>query len=282
MLMRNNLRVYYNMLDRVTTWLPKERITRLRNLALFVTGLFLSGSVHLSKIAGELPTPGKNPSLVNRLRRFLKNPRVSVRDFYRPVAQQVVQAFDGHVIRLIIDCTKLGFRHQAMTVAIAYRKRALPLAWSIHRGSKGAVAVRKQIALLGYVQHLLPRKSQVWLLGDSEFQHVPLLRWVRRRGWHFVIRQTGHLKIRRAGGKWIKLTDIPVQPGTTRYWGWVRLTEKHAYGWVSLVIHWETGEEEPWYLVTDQPADWRTIRLYGVRMWIEICGKKSSGSLTSQ
>ena len=267
--MRDNLQIYYTMLDRVISWLPEERITRLRNLCLFVTGLFLAGSVYLSKIASELPIRGKNPSLVNRLRRFLKNPRVAVRHFYRPVAEQVLGAFDGREIRLIIDCTKLGFGHQVMTVAIAYRKRALPLAWSVHRGSKGAVAVRKQIALLRYVQRLLPRKSQVWLLGDSGFQHVPLLRWVRRQGWHFVIRQTGHHKVRRTGDQWVKLADIPLKPGETRYWGWVRLTEKHAYGWVSLVLHWETGEDEPWYLVTDQPADWRTIRLYKVRMWIE-------------
>jgi hypothetical protein len=83
MLMRNNLRIYYTILSQVNEWLPNERITRLRNLALFLSGLYLAGSVHLSHIARELPTPGKLPSLVNRLRRFLNNPRVGARDFYR-------------------------------------------------------------------------------------------------------------------------------------------------------------------------------------------------------
>lgn len=267
--MRNNLRVYYSMLKQATGWMPGERITRLRNLALFLTGLQLAGSVHLSHIARKLPTPGKLPSLVNRLRRFLDNPRVAIRDFYRPVARQLVQAFEGQPIRLIIDCTKLGFRYQVMTVAIAYRKRALPLAWSVHRGRKGMVAVRKQIALLSYVNQLLPRKCEVWVLGDSGFQHVPLLRWLRRRNWHFVMRQTGHHKVKWAGGEWTKLADLPLREGETRYLGWVRLTEKHNYGWVSLVLHWEAGEDEPWYLVSDQTAVRRTIRLYKVRMWIE-------------
>jgi hypothetical protein len=236
---------------------------------LFLTGLQLAGSVHLSHIARKLPTPGKLPSLVNRMRRFLDNPRVAIRDFYRPVARQLVQAFEGQPIRLIIDCTKLGFRYQVMTVAIAYRKRALPLAWSVHRGSKGMVAVRKQIALLSYVNQLLPRKCEVWVLGDSGFQHVPLLRWLRRSNWHFVIRQTGHHKVKWAGGEWTQLADLPLREGETRYLGWVRLTEKHNYGWVSLVLHWEAGEDEPWYLVSDQTAVRRTIRLYKVRMWIE-------------
>ena len=38
---------------------------------------------------------------------------------------------------------------------------------------------------------------------------------------------------------------------------------------MSMVLHWETGEEEPWYLATDQPATWRTIQTYKVRMWTE-------------
>ena len=267
--MRDNLRIYHTLVAQICQWLPDERITRVRNLALFLTGLYLGASVHLSFITRKWPTPGKLPSLVNRLRRFLDNPRISVRDFYRPVAEQLIAAFSGQPIRLIIDCTKLGFNYQLMTVAIAYRKRALPLAWSVHHGSKGAIAVKKQIALFRYVSRLIPTKSEVWVIGDCGFQHVPLLSWLRRQGWHFVIRQSGHLKVWLPGRGWVKLANLPLKEGETRYLGWVRLTEKHNYGWVSLVLHWEIGEEEPWYLVTDQPADWRTIRLYKVRMWTE-------------
>lgn len=129
--------------------------------------------MHLSHTARELPTPGKLPSLVNRLRRFLNNPRVGVRDFYRPVARRLMSRFEGQCLRLIIDCTKLGFHYQLMTVAVAYRKRALPLAWSVHHGSKGGVAVDRQIALLRYASRLLPRKCTVWVLGDMVFNTCP-------------------------------------------------------------------------------------------------------------
>lgn len=268
--MRNNLRLYYTTLDRLTLWLPRERVTRLRNLALFLTGLYLAASVHLSHIARKWPLPGGLPSLVNRLRRFLDNPQVSVRRFYEPVARSLIDTFRGLPIRLVIDCTKLGFRFQLMTVSIAYKRRTLPLAWSVHAGSRGAVAVAKQIALLDYVRQLIPADSQVWVIGDSGFQHVPLLRWIRQQGWHFVIRQTGHHKVRWANSEeWVQLADLPLREGQTRYLGWVRLTEKHDYGYVSLVLHWKKGEEEPWYLVTDQAGSWRTICLYQLRMWVE-------------
>ena len=91
------------------------------------------------------------PSLVNRLRCFLDNPSLSVRPYYRPVAESLVSAFRGLPMRLIMYTTKQGFNARLLTVSIAYRKRSLPLAWSVHRGQKGWVAVKEQIALLRQV-----------------------------------------------------------------------------------------------------------------------------------
>ena len=88
--MRDNLRLYHTMITQIRKWLPGERITRVRNLALFLTGLYLSRKVHLSLIVRKWPTSGKMPSLVNRLRRFLDNPRVCVRDYYQPMAESLV------------------------------------------------------------------------------------------------------------------------------------------------------------------------------------------------
>jgi hypothetical protein len=161
MLMRNNLRLYHTMTAQIRKWQPDERITRVRNLALFLSGLYLSRKVHLSLIVRKWPTPGKVPSLVNRLRRFLDNPRVCVRDYYRPVAESLVGVFRGQSIRLIIDTTKLGFYSRLTTVSIAYRKRALPLVWSIHHGKKGWVPVKEQIALLRWVTEMIPDGNEV-------------------------------------------------------------------------------------------------------------------------
>lgn len=267
--MRDNLRLYSSFLAQFRKCLPGERVTRVRNLALLSTGLYLAGSVHLPRVACRLPIAGTVPSLSNRLRRFLNNPRVCVRSLYEPVARQLIAAFSGQALRLILDCTKLGFDYQVMTVAIAYHKRAVPLAWSMHVGSRGSIALRKQMALLEYVRGLLGDRPEVYLIADAGFQFVPLLQWLQRQGWHFVIRQSGHNMVRVPGADWVKLVNLGLKEGETRYLGWVRLTTKHDHGWVSMVLHWETGEEEPWYLVTDRPADWRTIRTYKLRMWVE-------------
>jgi hypothetical protein len=269
MLMRANLRLYHTMIGQICKWLPEERITRVRNLALLLTGLYLSRKVHLSLIAEEWHLPGKIPSLANRLRRFLDNPRVSVREYYRPVAESLVSAFRGLPIRLIMDTTKLGFGARLLTVSIAYRKRALPLAWSVHRGKQGWVGTSAQIALLRQVAALIPKGSEVWLLGDCEFQHVPLLFWLRKQSWHYVLRQQGRVHVWQPGQAQISLAEYGLQEGETRYLGWVRLAASYHFGPVSMVLHWEEGEEEPWYLVTDQAATWHTIRTYKIRMWTE-------------
>jgi hypothetical protein len=73
-------------------------------------------------IADEWHVPGRTPSLVNRLRRFLSNPMVSVRDYYEPVVESLVSAFHDLPIQLVMDTTKLGFDARLLMVGLAYRK----------------------------------------------------------------------------------------------------------------------------------------------------------------
>jgi hypothetical protein len=267
--MLNNPHHYHMILRQIGQWLPDERITRQRNMALLVSGLFLSMSIHLSLIVNEWPLPGKTVSLTNRLRRFLTNERVTVEEWYWPVAKQMVATFANKELRLVIDCTKVGFNYRLMTIGLAYRKRTLPLVWSVHKGRKGDVGVKDQIALFKRLRPLIPRSAKVWVYGDSGFQYVPLLRWMRQRGWHFIVRQKGYVKVYRTGDGWRKINNFALSEGQSRYIGWVRLTQKHNAGWFWLILHWKQGEDEPWYLVCDQYGQADLIRRYGVRMWVE-------------
>jgi len=62
------------------------------------------------------------------------------------------------------------------------------------------------------VRQLLPKRAEIWVMGDTGFQSVPLLSWLRRQGWHFVIRQQGRNKVRWAGQPWIKINHVFVKP----------------------------------------------------------------------
>lgn len=268
--MTNNLHLYHKTVAQLCQWLPGERITRLRNMALLLVGLTQARGIHLSQIVNSWPgLRSQLPSLVNRLGRFLRNPHVEVRRWYEPLAKVLVNQCQGRPLRLIIDCTKAGFNFRMLSISIAYKKRALPLVWSIHRGRKGHVEYKAQLELLEYLSELIGDGAEVWLLGDAGFESVHLFDWLTAHNWHFVLRQPGKNQVRWRGQPWVKLGEIPVQPGETLRIGWVELTAKHAAGPYWLTIHWATGEEEPWFLLADCTDDRKLIRLYGIRMWTE-------------
>lgn len=119
--MANNLQHYHKTVELLCQWLPSERITRVRNMALLLLGLQQGRGIHLSQLVNQWPgVVGKLPSLVNRLGRFLRNPQVEVRHWYAPLAKMLVAQFKGRPIRLIVDCTKVGFNFRMLSISIAY------------------------------------------------------------------------------------------------------------------------------------------------------------------
>lgn len=267
--MRNNLQLYNMFLSQLCQWLPEERVTRRRNLALLVIGLYFGASVHLSLIVRKWPVEGKAPSLVNRLHRFLSNGRVSPEASYRPLAKRLIAAFGGQRLRLVIDITKVGFNHRALVIGLAYRKRTLPLAWSLHRGGRGNIAMARVVSLLETVHSLLPDDSDVLLSADSAFRPSDLLYWLREHQWHYVIRQRKESYIRYPDGDWFQIAQIPLQPGQRRVMGWVWLNKTNPFGLTWLMLHWDYEEDEPWILVSDINDPKQVVSLYRIRMWIE-------------
>ena len=124
----------------------------MRNFAWLLVGIHQSRSVTLSKIAVKIPGEAKLLSTVRRLGRFLSNPAIRVRDWYEPIARQWLAAQFRYLgeIRLIVDGTKIGARHQLLIVCLSYRKRAIPIAWTWVRNVRGHSSAVKQLALRFY------------------------------------------------------------------------------------------------------------------------------------
>ena len=45
-------------------------------------------------------------------------------------AKRIIQRLSHRGIRLIVDGSKVGFGHQLLLIAITYRSRSIPLAWT--------------------------------------------------------------------------------------------------------------------------------------------------------
>jgi hypothetical protein len=201
----------------------------------------------------------------------LNNKQVRVRDWYEPVARQLIQqaTASGRPLRLIVDGTRIGSQHQLLIVAIAFRRRALPLAWTWLRCRRGHSAAEKQLALLGYVHRLLPEQQEVQLVGDSEFGAVPVLAQLDAWSWHYAFRQKGRLLLwDAASARWQRFDTLLTKAGQSLWQPSSQFTRKHGYGTNVLAV-WRTGEKAPWFLVTNLPNPAMTLRLYTRRMWIE-------------
>lgn len=263
-------RTYVTWLKRIRQLRPGERITRLRNFAQMAAGIFQSRSVHLRRIAERIPGMATTNSKIRQLSRFLNNPAIRVRSWYAPVARRLLNdaASRELTIRLIVDGTKVGFGHQLLMVAIAYRRRAIPLAWTWVKGARGHSSAYKQRALLAYVRSLIPDGADVSLVGDSEFGSIEVLRCLARWGWRYVLRQKANHLVQRSGQTtWERFGDL-VKRGQRVWLTSALLTRRHAYS-ANLLAYWQRGEKEPWLLATNMPTSRATLRAYKKRMWLE-------------
>ena len=237
-----------------------------------------SRSVHLSKNANKIPTTNSTtnatlPSATRCLSPLLVNVAIRVRDWYEPIARSLLEraAKGGGQIRLIVDGSEVGFKHRLLMVRLAYRKRAIPIAWSWVPSEKGHSSSYKQRALLGYVRCLVPNGAapRVLVVGDSEFGAVEVLKQLEEWEWHYVLRQKGSHLVREEEEQWRPLGELIECKGQTRWLEGVALSRLHAHE-TNLVLHWKKGEKEPWLLATDlMKAPRQALSAYSRRMWIE-------------
>lgn len=264
-------RLYHTWMREICELRPNERITRLRNFVWLIVGIYQSRSVHLSKVAGKIPGLANLVSITRRLSRFLDNPAVRVREWYEPIARHWIQAQWRCLkeIRLIVDGTKIGFGHQLLMVSLAYRRRAIPIAWTWVRRVRGHSSARKQLALLNYVRLLLPAGLPVFLVGDCEFGSVEVLKWLDQWHWFYVLRQKSDSGVWLPNStEWKSFASFVHKAGQSHWLGYSYLTVRYIYP-TNLLVHWQIGEKEPWCLATNLPDHNLTLRYYRRRMWIE-------------
>jgi len=173
-------------------------------------------------------------------------------------------------VRLILDSTKIGAGHQLLIVALAYRKRALPIAWTWVKGARGHSMTIKQLALLLYVRSLIPVSAEVLLVGDCEFGAVSLAQQVASWRWRYVLRQQGDTRVcvSRTTLTWVHFVTLVTRRKELVWYDHALVTIKHLYH-ANLLAYWDTHEKEPWLLMTNLTQAHLALKAYRKRMWIE-------------
>lgn len=260
------------------TWFAKlrhmragENRARLRTVVWMMVGMMLSRSVHLSYIACKIPGDAQQTSIVKRMSRLLQNGALRVRAWYGPVATDLLcdVVASGQPVRLIIDGTKVGGGHRLLMVAVAFRRRSLPIAWTWLKGTRGHSLATTQCALFAYIRTLLPGGASVLVVGDSEFGSVELMRHLNQWGWEYVLRQKGRIHLSAQESEvWQRCDEMLPQPGQAAWLLDVQFTQRFAFA-VNLLAYWHPGETHPWLLTTNLATTQQTLAAYRRRMWIE-------------
>ena len=261
--------LYCRLTTQLHERLPNAPLTQVRNQALVTQALAYSPNCHLATLATLLPVPGQRENLVQRVRRWLANQAVSQHRCYMPLVHYLFAQWSGAEVGLVLDRTDIEDQWSILMLAAAFRHRALPLAWRVL--PFGGTNAETQVALLKQVQPYLPSPKQVrtTLYGDCEFRAVEVQRYCRARHWHWQLGLKSDILFRRGTADWQPLQAIAVTRGQRRYIQDVTLTQKHAFGPVSLIADWTRNEDAPRYVVTDRRADRYAWRRGRKRFWIE-------------
>ena len=268
----------YQWTEQIARQFTPLRASQAKVLAAFSWGVVASRQCTVRRVAEALASLGKPDTVERRLQRFVANPRVDWQASATALAAWIVRRLGARaVLVLLVDETSLQEHLKVMVVSVAYRGRALPVAWWCYRPTAwplGQVALITR--LLDQLAPVLPAQSRVLVQADRGIGTSPaLLEAIARRGWYFLVRVQRTVRVQ-VGGSEGEIGALVPRPGK-RWAGAVRVF-KHA-GWPAywVVGQWRRGAAQPWLLVTNWPQ--AQARWYGLRMWEEAAFKdlKSGG-----
>lgn len=275
---RRRLRAIHSALKRLYPTPPQGNQARhLFTLSMLISGIVGNKGVHLPTIAAKVPSTTKVESRVKRFCRWISNSRVDYEGYYLPYAQQVLANLAHQTLVFVMDGSGVGRGCRTLMLSVIYKKRALPIAWLVAKGSSGNFAEADHICLLEQVIPMLPDCAKLMFLGDGEFDGVDLQRTLTGHGFGYVCRTAKDTIISR-DGELLTFEALNVCPGTCIIVPDARFTHRQ-YGPIQAIAWWDHGEKEPLYLVSNLSLSENPCQWYRARFTIEtfFSDQKSRG-----
>ena len=160
-------------------------------------------------------------------------------------------------------------------VSVAWRKRALPVSWTI-LNKKGASNLSEQKQLLTPILVLL-KEYKIIVIGDREFHSAKLGEWLKKKKVAFILRQRKNTNIREKNGKYYPREERLVIPGRKTILTGVEVTLESPSDYNMVIYsqrkYGERKEQKVWYLLTNLSDAKEVVELYKKRWGIEAMFK---------
>lgn len=208
---------------------------------------------------------------IKQVDRFLSNPAFDVAELTAPWVRFVLGARTESVVAL--DWTDFD-DDDHMTLAaylVTSHGRATPLAWqTVAKSSLKGKQKRYERKLVKRLAEAVPKGVQVTLLADRGFCDTGFFEYVRKLGWHYVIRLRGNVLVETKDGRVLPASSRVQDGGRAAKLPEVRITNKRV-PIPAIVSKRQQGAKDVWCIATslgDQPAS-AILALYRKRMTIE-------------
>jgi len=271
--MASSLKLYSTIVGLLFRTIPHSaygHLGRLYTLAWAVVGLLLEKCVHLPSWATVIHSRARYAaSRYRRLQRWLHNDKVKPQAIYAPLIRAALSTWEQVRATIVLDTSVLWNKFVLIRVSLLYRGRAIPLVWKVRRHTSANIAFADYASLLRQTAQLLPPSWEVIFLADRGFLSEELFLLLAELGWHYRIRGKGSLLVYRRGKPGCPIRRLCPPRGQARFFHNVYITQQRI-GPVHIALAWPaTGQNDPWYIISDEPTDLGTFAEYGLRFDVE-------------
>lgn len=257
-------------------------IRRLVTLAWAVVGLCLSKKVTFAGW-GEY-TDSQATQAASRTRRFARwfdNAQIKAQALYAPLVRAALGDWaPTERLYLALDASVIkGSPFVLIRISLIYRGRAIPLAWRVLRHASASVAFADYAPVLEQALACLPSGLPIVLLADRGFVHAELFQWLQRHQWHYRIRLTGDILIHLPNRQVVPVGRLCPPKGEAHFYHGVGLLGVGLRPCHLALAQLDEPNQDPWYLVSDEPTALQTFEEYGLRFDLEenFLDDKSNG-----
>jgi hypothetical protein len=251
--------------------------TQQATISQIVCGMIVCRSLCLAEIARCFQTDVEFAHNLKRAWRFVSNERIQDQDSKELVARRLVRQLHHRLqlkanqyLEVIIDWTSVH-PFQVLSALVPLEGRAVPvLQWAIEKSSLKAYQNTYEMLFIESLRRCLPKKWKVVIVADRGFQRADFLNYLKKEGFHFVIRVKGDAWVE-CGRYRGKLRDYPLGVGQCFKLRDVCYHKTKHYQ-MKLVVNCARikGKVSSWLLATDLGLSARQIvNIYRRRFWCE-------------
>ena len=272
--MSSSYELYIRIIGTVRPLVTVSNLKQLNTWVWLAVSILQARSIALGQLVLHIPVGSSEAeSRLTTVRRWLKNPRIDVWAFYRPVLEHALQGWSAVEAIVMLDGVLVfGDRLQIFRLSLRHGNRAIPLVWTVIPG-EGLTHVQKlETMLTRAARFLQPRVKAVRFLADAGFRDCDWAELCLKLGWRYNIRLTSYTGVWLSHGHYCRIDHLGVRPGQRRYFQEVAVT-RAAKLQARLSVTWSAATpKEPARLVpiiSDQRACRQRLTEYGWRMDIE-------------